>query len=330
MDGEALLGAMKAYSATARLRWTLVLACALTAGCASFPQPAVERSTPEASARLQSAADGHGWSAYRNLKDISVSYDGNWFGAVGRLQPVLVDREFRGSSEERMLIASNEIGQTHRGPGGVKQVARAPTGTSVWYNAQLDSSPDKALAAGLVADGYRLFLLGPIYLLERDAIVEDAGVDYIDGAPHERLFARLRPGLGHAGEDRVMLWIDRASGLTRRIWISADALPTTQGVIAEIDLLDYRQMAGVNWPTRFFERLKRPFPLDVHQWRLVGLDVNRGYTAADILGPEFHGAASRPATRLPPADGRSAERLQPVRQVHRSFSCTSSRGARIC
>lgn len=301
MMDEALVGGTKTQARLVRLKWVVAIACVLGAGCASFPHPAVERSTPEASARLQRAADAHGWSAYRSLKDINVSYEGTWFRAVARLQPVLVDAEFRGSSEERLLIAEREIGQTHRGPGGVKQVARRSADVSVWYNERLDPDREKALAAGLVADGYRLFLLGPMYLVERDAIVVDVGVDYIDGVAHDRLFARLRPGLGHTGEDRVMLWMDRERGLTRRIWISADALPTTQGVIAEIDLLEYQEMAGVNWPTRFFERLKRPFPLDVHQWRLVGLDLNRGYTAADILGPQFRGAAARPATRLPSA-----------------------------
>jgi len=27
----------------------------------------------------------------------------------------------------------------------------------------------------------------------------------------------------------------------------------------------------VQWPARFFERVLRPLPIDVHQWRVTGL-----------------------------------------------------------
>ena len=43
------------------------------------------------------------------------------------------------------------------------------------------------------------------------------------------------------------------------------------------------------------ERLVHPLPLPVHEWRITGLDVNRGYSPSDVLGPEFTGAAARPA-----------------------------------
>jgi hypothetical protein len=66
----------------------------------------------------------------------------------------------------------------------------------------------------------------------------------------------------------------------------------------EVDLLDYRELAGVHWPTRFFERVLRPPPIGVHQWRVTGLDVNRGFTAQDMLCAAFTGAAARTATIL--------------------------------
>jgi len=277
----------------------VIIATALLAGCAAFPEPTSDRSTADGRRLLEDAARAHGWGAYQRLKDISVSYDGHWYSTVKRLQPVLVDSQFRGTSEERIIIAERRIGQTHRGPGGTKHVARSSDDIEVWFNDRRELDGEKRAAAALVADGYRLFLLGPIYLLEREALVEHAGMETLDGVEYERLFARLRPGLGYAREDRVMLWIDKQTGLTHRLWISADGMPTTQGVIAEIDLRDYREIAGVHWPTRFFERLKRPFPLDVHRWHVVGLDVDRGYSAADIAGQSFRGAAARPASPLP-------------------------------
>ncbi len=273
----------------------------LVAGCSSFPVSSLERSSTAGLALLEASARAHGWEAYRRLRDINVSYEGEWFPAVTRLQPVLVDSGYRGTSEERMLVGEKLIAQSHRGPDGVKHVARAPESIAVWFNGSRDGDREKQLAAGLVADGYRLFLFGPMYLLERagDAIVETLEPDVIDGREYDRLFARLRPGLGHDGEDRVVVWIDRSTRLARRLWISADALPSTQRVIAEVDLLDVRDLAGMRLPTRFFERLKRPFPLDVHQWRLTGFDVNRGYPPGDVMDGAMRGDALRPANRLP-------------------------------
>lgn len=275
-----------------------IVAATSLSGCASFPNSTIEQSTPAARALLEAAARAHGLAAYRSLIDINVSYDGEWFPAVARLQPILVDSGFRGTSQERIMVRTGLIGQSHRGPDGVKHVARGHDATAVWFNGRRDMDQDKRLAAGLVADGYRLFLLGPIYLLERerDAIVELIEPDVIDGIEYDRLFARLRPGLGHQGQDRVVMWIDKTTRLMRRLWISADALPSTRGVVAEIDVFDVRELAGMRLPTRFFERLKRPFPLDVHQWRLTGFDVDRGYAADEVMDGALRGAAL-PAAR---------------------------------
>lgn len=303
-----------------RATTALVMALTLLSGCASFPQPTTDRSTPEGRALLEDAARAHGWEAYRRITDISVRYDGEWRSMVARLQPILVDSQFRGNSEERMIRASREIGQAHRGPGGTKQVARAPNAVLVWYNDTPEPDEEKRAAAALVADGYRLFLLGPLYLLERDAIVEHAGSDVVGGIECDKLFARLRPGLGNASEERVMLWIDKKDRLTRRIWISADGLPTTQGVIAEIDLLDYRNLGDVYWPTGFVERLKRPFPLEVHRWHVVGLDLDRGFSSADISGPSFLGAAAKSAAPLPALRGARQEVMRDLGRVAKPVS----------
>lgn len=293
--GGARRSTVTAWQSIAALFLALVLA-----GCASFPQPSTEASSAEGRALLEASANAHGWDAYRRLKDISVRYEGQWFSIAPRVQPVLVDDQFRGASEERLIVATRAIGQSHRGPGGTKQVARDPQRTLAWYNGQASADAEKLRAAALVADGYRLFLLGPIYLLERDAIVEALAYDVIDGVEYDRVFARLRPGFGEAGEDKVVLWIDRRTRLAHKLWMSLEGLASTQGAVVEIDLRDYREVGGVRWPTRFFERLLRPLPLDVHQWRVVGLDLDRGYGSADIMGAMFLGAAAQPAAPLPP------------------------------
>lgn len=53
------------------------------------------------------------------------------------------------------------------------------------------------------------------------------------------------------------------------------------------------------WPTRFFERLRKPIPgLPVHDWRLTGLDANRGLTAQDVSGAVYSARAAEPARPL--------------------------------
>ncbi len=90
-----------------RLRISLSAAgLVLLGACAPLPQSTIEGSSKEGQALLEASAAAHGWDNYRKLKDINVSYDGQWFSLVKRLQPVLVDDQFRGSSEERMIRAN--------------------------------------------------------------------------------------------------------------------------------------------------------------------------------------------------------------------------------
>ena len=49
---------------------------------------------------------------------------------------------------------------------------------------------------------------------------------------------------------------------------------------------------------RSYERIVHPIALPAHDWRITGLDVNRGYTASDLNGPAFSGAAAAPAKAL--------------------------------
>jgi hypothetical protein len=277
--------------------FAFVAAGALT-GCASFPRPTVEATTPDARALLDASARAHGLEAYRKLRDINVAYDGKWFDFVTRVQPVLTDPQFRGSSEERLLPREDRIAQAHRGPRGTKQVLRAGRAASVWYNGTPDTNAEQRDASAIVADAYRFFLLGPLYLIDRTTVLEVVGRGTVEGRECDILSGRMRPGFGRASEDRIQLWIDREDKLTRRMWISIDGLASTQNVVAEFDLFDYVEHAGVRWPTRYFERLLRPLPIDVHQWRLTGLDVDRGYDAQAIAGPSFTGAASAPARPL--------------------------------
>ena len=285
---------------------SLSFALFLLAGCAGrgVPQALSPGGQDSARAILQASAAAHGLAAWQQLRDVSVAYEGEWYGLVGRLQPTLIDAAYRQGSEERLLLADTPIvGQSHRGPGGQKQVLRTGDDVQVAYDGQPAADAEVRDAAALVADGYRLFLTGPFYFLGSNVHLERIDDAWVNGHHCDILLAVRRPGLGRAAEDRFLLYIDREQRWLRRVRFTLDGLASTQGAVAEVDLFDHRQIAGVVWPTRFYERLKKPIPnLPVHDWRLVGLDVDRGMTADELVVPGFSGRAAASARRLTTGD----------------------------
>jgi hypothetical protein len=293
-------------------RRTLLSSLAM-AGCASPIPSAVPGGSPtQARALLGASAEAHGQTAFAGITDISVSYAGTWRPLVNRLQPALVDAGYRGGSEERMLPGLGLVAQAHAGPAGHKQVLRrwgrrGEGGAQVWLDGREATDADRLHAAALVADAYALFLLGPLLLAgpwaaDRTAGLELAAPERIaqDGTLHPCDVVRvgLTPGLGLSAADQLVLYLDADTRLMRRIRFTLDGLEGTRGAVADVDTLDHQPLAGVRWPTRFHEQLQRPVPLPVHDWRLTGLDVNRGMTVEDVSGPGFRARAERPAQAL--------------------------------
>lgn len=282
-------------------------------GCATAPAdppvPEIEASDPAAVALLGDAAAAHGLPGWRRVRDLNVSYRGEWRALIGRLQPELVDARFRISSQERLLPADGLIAQAHIGPGGHKQVVRRQNGpdgrppglVEVWYNGTPTADTPLRHAAALVADGYRLFLLGPLALIDQPGLkLRLAGLEQVGDHACERLVVRLAPGLGFAPADQLVLCIDRRTRLMRRVRFTLEGLNSTRGAVAEVDTMDFQNIHGVEWPTRFHERLRKPIPLlPVHDWQLTGLDINRGWSARDIEGAQFEGVAKGAAKALP-------------------------------
>ena len=283
-------------------------------GCTA-PLPAISNpvTTSDARVLLAKSATAHGVAALSRVSDLSVSYAGEWPALVGRLQPALVDRGFRGRSEERLLLREHLVAQAHTGPEGRKQVVRrAVPGVQgdvrVWFNGEDAQDGERRAAAALVADGYGLFLLGPMLLARhaaagRPLVMGLAGVErlVLDGREHtcDVLRVHMTPGLGFSEAEQLALFVDRDEGLMRRVRFTLNGLETTRGAIAEVDTLDHVTLHGVRWPTRFHERLLRPLPLAVHDWRLTGLDVDRGLELAEVSGVAFGGKAIMPAAALP-------------------------------
>jgi hypothetical protein len=291
-------------------RRTLLGAAALPipflSGC-STPLPLVSGAPnePAAAKRLEESAQAHGLDAFRRLRDINISYDGQWRPLIDRIQPEVVDAGFRGPSQERLLPAAGILAQAYTGPRGRKQVHwRSPrggagTGTAkVWFNGVASTDTVALTAAALVAECYHLFLLGPLWLAGRGLAAQDAGTERVDGRLCDVVNVTLVPGLGFSAQDRVAMCIDKSDAVTRRMRFTLEGSAKTRGAVAETDTYDHERRHGVLWPMRSFERVVHPIALPAHDWHVTGLDVDRGYGPEALEGPAFSGAAAAPAVRV--------------------------------
>lgn len=276
----------------------------LVTGC-STPLPLGAQPTTDASAaaRLRDSAEAHGLSAYRTIADINIAYDGQWRPFVNGIQPEIVDAGYRGPSQERLLPAAGLVAQAYRGPQGTKHVvwqrarnaADAQGDVSVWLNGVRSEDAARQRASALVAEAYGLFLLGPLWLVDRELPTQSAGHATVDGRACDVVDVWLAPGLGRSALDRLSLYLDRTDQVMRRVRFTLEGFPSSQGAVAEVDTFEHERRFGVLWPMRSYERIAHPFPLPAHDWRITGLDVNRGYAVAELRGPAFTGLAAAPA-----------------------------------
>ena len=271
-------------------------------------QPAATPAATAGAARLAESAAQHGLAAYRQLTNINIGYDGQWRPLIDRIQPVVVDKGYRGSSQERLLPAAGVNAQAYRGPAGSKQVwwrrgsggAGALGEVAVWFNGQRSNDPAVAAAAALVAECYGLFLLGPLWLAGRGLAAELAGTERVHGRLCDVVNVWLRPGLGQVVQDRVAVCIDRDDAITRRVRFTLEGFVSTRGAVAETDTFEHERHFGVLWPMRSYEEVVHPLRVPAHDWYVTGLDVNRGYDASALAGPQFSGEAAAPAAALTP------------------------------
>lgn len=269
----------------------------VSVGCVSIsPRPDLNTTTEAGRELLNAALEAHGAEAFSRIADIAVSYDGEWRSAVWVFQPALTDRDYRKRSEERILLPDLAVGQRHFGPVGEKHVFRQPGEVDVWYDDVPNTDQLKDQAAAAVADGYLMFLLGPFYFQLREAVIDIDRPTTVAGRRCDQLIAVLRPGFGSSPEDRVLVAIDAEDRVVRRLRFTFNALPTTQGVVADVLPSNYIRVDGVLWPTQFVEVIKNPLVnLTVHRWEVTGLDTNRGITEEQLRGPIFDAQAAAPA-----------------------------------
>ncbi len=262
-----------------------------------------------AQARLMASAVAHGLEAYRQYTDISVSFAGQWRPLINGIQPEVVDRAYRGASEERLLPALGAVAQSWRGSDDARlrkhvfwqrgdPASAKPGELALWYDGRASTDTARAAASAVVAECCGLFLLGPLWLVGRCTPLEVTGTERVNGRLCDAVQVWLRPGLGHSAQDRVTVLVDRDDQLTRRLRFTLEGFAGTRGAVAETDWLEFSRRFGVLWPTRFYEEVVHPVRLPAHDWALNGLSVNRGFGLADLRGPVLSGAAAPPAAPL--------------------------------
>lgn len=74
----------------------------------------------------------------------------------------------------------------------------------------------------------------------------------------------------------MLLYIDTQTHRLLRVRMTLNGLASTQGAEVDVTYGDYQRRFGVLWPTDFDERIRVPFDLHAHHWKMKGLDVKAG------------------------------------------------------
>ncbi len=288
------------------IRNFVVCLCALLLfGCTSFPRAVPSPSGPADGLSAQQVFDrtlaAHGGDIREHQGDINLSTDGHWYALIQRIQPIVSDAGFRVTSQERYRPSEGLYAIHHQGPLGSKQVVRTAQGISVYYNGVRETDPVKLRATAMTNDAFRMFHFGPSFVKERARSMTRLADAREGGTRYRLLLATLQPGFGEAASDQVVLWIDPMTDRLFRIHMTLNGFETTQGAHVDTTFLSYRQVGPYLLPDRFRERVRGPLKIEAHRWWTTGVDMDRGWTAADVSGPVFSGAAAAPATPTDPA-----------------------------
>ena len=214
---------------------------------------------------------------WRSLEKAEVAFNGEWTKTVQKIQPDLVNAEYRKSSREVYFPRLSRVEQTHTGPRGVKNVVRTSGNIEVGFSEYRTATEVEKDAAALVADAYTMFVFGADYLLAR-------GSDWrlwlamqrqeIDGDPCSLVFGTLKPGVGRSAEDKVIAWISQRDHRLRRVQFTLNGLESTAGADVDVTFSDFQPGPnGTEWPRHFLETVRRPLTLKAHEWRMTELKV---------------------------------------------------------
>ncbi|MEO7013343.1 MAG: hypothetical protein ABI127_03475 [Dokdonella sp.] len=280
---------------------TLFVLATVLAGCASFPRATADVRFDDgldAAAIFAGCVEAHGGDVRDYAGDINISTNGQWYKLIQRIQPIVSDAGFRVTSEERYRPRDGLYSVHHEGPLGSKQVVRTQEGITVYYNGQRESDPVKIRATAMTNDAFQMFHFGPSFLKARATSMVRIADAREEGRKYRRLLATVKPGFGEAAQDQVVLWIDAQTSRLFRVHMTLNGFESTQGANVDTTFLDYRKVGPFLLPVRFHERVRSPLRIDAHDWYTTGIDLDRGWSAADISGPAFEGAAAQAAKSL--------------------------------
>lgn len=251
---------------------------------------------------IERSVAAHGGNLFADVSDLSVAYEGEWGFFAPKVQPLVADPKYRKTSQERYLFPDGVVLQKHEGPAGAKIVLRDRDSITVAYDDSVIDDEKREKASALVADVYVMLSTGPSFFVRDGVELMSSPPETLEGRAYDVAIARLRPGFGFSDEDRAKIWIDPETRLLHRVQFTLEGFPSTQGAEVDVIFTEHREIDGYVWPTSFVERIREPFDVFAHRWRLVGLDVNRGLTRADIE-LEWSEKAAEPARRLGMTDG---------------------------
>jgi hypothetical protein len=276
---------------------------ATLAGCSAFPQarPGTTFTDGLSAAQLfEQCLAAHGGDIRDYPGDINISTDGRWYSLIQRIQPVVSDAAYRVTSEERYRPRDGVYAVRHAGPAGSKQVLRTASGISVRYNGiEVAAADERRRATAMTNDAFQLFHFGPSFVKHRATSMVRLPDAREDGRSYRRILASLSPGFGESESDQVVLWIDAESSRLFRVHMTLEGFETTRGAHVDTTFLAYHQVGPYLLPSKFSERVRGPLRIMAHEWHVTGIDLDRGWTDADVHGPEFGGRATEPATPSP-------------------------------
>ena len=250
----------------------------LICSCSTLPKPGAavkaRGAQADAAAILSSSAKvaGDPWKRYTKVK---VEYAGEWTTAAAKVQPLIVDRDFRKASVETFHTGIDLVEQTHTGPGGTKKVRSSDARTEVSYNGKVDDDPAKVEAAAMVADAYVMFTFGSSWLDAKGKNLEIVDRRELAGEECWLIQGKVSPGYGMSESDGFIAWIGSESKLLRRIQFTIEGVETTKGADVSVDFSDFKKGAdGSIWPTHFIENVERPIRIKAHEWDMLSLSAD--------------------------------------------------------
>lgn len=277
----------------------LALALLMLAGCAqTFPQPDPEHEFTDglsADALFERTLAAHGGDLREHAGDINLATDGDWGWWIQRIQPLVADAGYRVTAEERYRPSEQLYTIRYAGPEGVKKIIREGRDITVYYDGEREDDADNLAATAMTTDAVKLFHYGPSFIKHRARNLTRLPDAEEDGTRYHRVLADIAPGFGEAEDDAVVLWIHPDTDLLYRVHLTLSGFETTQGAHVDTTFLEYGEVGPFTLPTRFSERVRGPLRLWAHDWWVTGVDHDRGWTAADVVGPEYTGEAAVPA-----------------------------------